>query len=337
VLASLRKPASCLVLSALLLAALPLDAAVRVRMGTVVPRGSAWHEALQRIEQEWRRITGGEVRMTIYPGGVLGDEVEMVRQVRQRRIQAVGLSSVGLSHIDEGVAALQLPMMFRSYEELDYVRGKLAPKLEKRLEAEGFKVLNWGDGGWVRFFTKRPARTLDDIRKMKLFISAGDPETEALYKRYGFRVVPLSLSDLLTSLQTGMVEAFDVPPLFALLDNSYKLAPHMIDVRWAPLIGGTVVSLEVWKRIPERHRPAMLEAAHRAGEQLRSRIRELDREAIEEMKMRGLKVIELTEEERKQWQREAEAAYSELKGPYAPAGLIDEALRLRDEFRSKNP
>ena len=153
--------------------------------------------------QEWRRISGGTVDVTVYAGGVLGDETDMVRQVRQGRIQAVGLSSVGLSRIDKSVSCLQIPMMFESYAELDYVRDRIAPELERRIEGQGFKVLNWADGGWVYAFSKQPARTPNDLKRMRLFTSVGDPETERLYKELGFQVVPLSLIDMATSLQTG--------------------------------------------------------------------------------------------------------------------------------------
>src|SRR6185436_13930257 len=176
------------------------------------------------------RISGGAVQITIYPGGVLGDETEMVRQIRQGRIQAVGLSSVGLSRIDDGVSCLQVPMMFQSYDELDYVRERVAGTIERRIEAKGFKVLNWADGGWVQTFTKVAARTPDEVKRLKLFTSAGDPETERLYKDFGFHVVPLSMTDMVTSLQTGMIEAFSTVPLFAQLQESYKLAPNMIDL-----------------------------------------------------------------------------------------------------------
>ena len=143
---------TALLLGLLLISAGPLTNAqgvTRIRMGTVVPKGSLWDESLQYVRQEWRRISSGAVDVTIYPGGVLGDETEMVRQIRQGRIQAAALSSVGLSRIDAGVSCLQIPMMFASYAELDYVRSRLAPALERRIEAKGFKVLNWADGGWV--------------------------------------------------------------------------------------------------------------------------------------------------------------------------------------------
>ena len=307
--------------------------AVRIRMGTIVPKGSLWDESLQYVRQEWRKISGGTVEVTIYSGGVLGDETEMVRQIRQGRIQAVALSSVGLSRIDDAVSCLQIPMMFNSYAELDYVRVRLAPTLERRIEARGFKVLNWADGGWVHTFTRKPARTPDDVRRMKLFTSAGDAETERLYNEFGFHVVPLALTDLITALQTGMIEAFSTVPLFAELQESYKLAPNMIDVPWMPLVGGTVISQQAWEQIPAASRPALLEAAHAAGERLRGDIRAMGDQAVGAMEKRGLTVARVDAATRALWQSGAEKTYGRLRGSYCPADLFDDVQRLRNEFR----
>ena len=99
---------------------------------------------------------------------------------------------------------------------------------------KGFKVLNWGDGGWVRVFSKEPVSTPDDLKRMKLFTSIGDPKTESLYKQFGFQVVPLSMVDLVTSLQTGMIDAIPNVPLFAQLQELHKLTPHMLNVKLTP-------------------------------------------------------------------------------------------------------
>lgn len=306
---------------------------LRIRVGTVVPKGSLWHETLQRVSQEWQKIVGPRLNMTIYPGGQLGDESEMVRQARQGRIQAVGLSSVGLSRIDVGVSCLQVPMLLDSYEELDYVRDRVAPELERRIEAQGFKVLHWADGGWVYTFSKQPAKTPADLRKMKLFTSAGDAETERLYKDFGFNVVPLSLTDMTTSLQTGMVDAFAIVPLFAQLQGSFKLAPNMTNVKWTPLVGGTVISLTAWNGLSEEHKPALLEAARQQGNRLRTEIRRLDELAIQEMQKRGLKVVDVDPATLRVWRTEAESAYPKLRGRYCPADLFDTVVRVRDEHR----
>jgi TRAP-type C4-dicarboxylate transport system substrate-binding protein len=308
---------------------------VEIKMATVVPKESLWHESLLYIRQEWTRISGGSVHVTIYPGGTQGDETETVRKVNRGNLQAAALSSVGLSRIDSGVACLQLPLLFDSYAELDHVREGIATALEARMEAKGFKVLNWADGGWVYAFTKKPVQTPDDLRATKLFTSAGDPETERLYKRFGFRVVPLSLSDLVTSLQTGMIDAFTSVPLFAQLNESYKLAPHMTDIRWAPLVGGTVIGVKAWERMPAASRDAMLAAARAAGNKLRGEIRKMDGDAVKDMQRRGLKIVAVEGPVRAEWQRTAEGTYPSLRGDYCPAELSDAVTRLRDAFRKR--
>jgi TRAP-type C4-dicarboxylate transport system substrate-binding protein len=308
---------------------------ILIRVGTIVPRNSAWYDTLEYFRQEWRRILGSDFEIKLYPGGVLGDEQAMLQKVRTGQIDVVGLSSIGLSRIDRSVSCLQIPLMFDSWEELDYVRDRLAPELEKRIEGRDYKVLHWVDGGWVYAFSKQPASTPDDLRKLKLFTSSGDAETEKLYKGLGFNVIPMPITDALTSLQTGAIEAIPTVPLFAQLQGLYKRAPHMTDVRWAPLVGGTVISLRIWDRIPADKRPALIDAARKAGDRLRDAIRRLDPVSIQEMQKRGLKVIALDAAARASWQREAEQAWPRFRGEYCPADLFDSVRGLRQEFRGR--
>lgn len=306
--------------------------AVRLNLGTVVPKDSAWYEVLMRMKQEWATISGGRIDLRIYPGGSLGDDVEMLRKVRIGQLQAVAVTSVGFSRIDESIEALHIPLLFESYEELDYVRGKMAPQLEAALQKKGFVVLNWSDGGWAQFFTKTPAKTLNDIRGMKLWIGAGDPKAEQLYREFGMRPTPLPMTEMLTALQTGLIEAIDVPPLFAMLDGSFQRATYMTDIRWAPVMGGTVISMEAWESIPADLRPKLLAASRKAGDEMRGTIRQLGEDSIAQMKQRGLNVVSV---DQAAWRREVEAAYPKLRGKLAPADLFDEAIRLRDEYRAK--
>ncbi|MCS7316319.1 MAG: TRAP transporter substrate-binding protein DctP [Bryobacterales bacterium] len=306
-----------------------------VKMGTVAPEGSPWHQILQQMGQQWQKISAGKVTLRIYPGGVLGDEPDMITKMRIGQLQAVAISGSGLSRLEPAVACLQIPMMIESYEELDYVRDRIAPRLEKLLDEKGYVVLNWGDAGWVHFFTKTPARRLDDIRKMKLFTMAGDAEALELYQSAGFRPVPLATTDMMPALQTGLIEAFDVPPLLAMLNQWFGLARNMIDLKWAPLVGGTIVSKKTWERIPDSLRPALLEAARSAGLRLRGEIRKLGDDAVLEMKKRGLNVITLDAATMAEWRREVEEAYPKLRGRLVPAELFDEVRRLRDEFRAQ--
>jgi len=149
--------------------------------------------------------------------------------------------------------------------------------------------------------------------------------------------VPLPYTDVLISLETGLVEAVQGPPLFALLEQWFGVANHMVRVKWAPLVGATVIRLDAWERLAPEWREPMLEASRRAGLDLRGRIRQLGEDAVPEMQKRGLEVIEPNPAELALWRREADSAYASLRGTLVPADLFDQVKRLRDQYRDANP
>jgi TRAP-type C4-dicarboxylate transport system substrate-binding protein len=321
----------------LLLTGLPASAQspVRIRIGTAAPDGSIWDEVIEQMANDWRRIAGDRLNVIVY-AGTQGDEARLLDRIRIGSLEAAGLSGAGLAQADPGVSALLVPMLFESWEELDYVRAALEPTLEERLRARGLIVLNWGDIGWVHIFSREPVRTPDDLRSMRLFISDGDPETERLYDRLGFDPVPASVTDMVTNLRTGVIDAFAVPPLFALADQSFPLAPNMLALRWVPLIGATLIRQETWEQIPEDLRPRLLQAAGEATERRSAEIRETGETAIDQMRGYGLQVTPIDEATRASWEREIEAAWPELRGGMVPADLFDRARELVEEFRARN-
>ena len=322
--------AACVGLAPLSTAAAPLQ----IRMGTIAPADSPWHRVLKQMGEDWRKESNGRIELRVIAGGSLGDERAMLQKSRAGVLQGLAISGAGLPEIDPGTMCLQIPLMFASYDELDYVRERIIPKLEARIAERGFVVLNWGDAGWIHFFSKTPAVTLDDLRKTKLYITAGDAEAENLYKLAGFKPVPLASTDILASLQTGMIDAFDVPPLFALSSQTFALAKNMNDIPWAPLVGATVIEKKAWEKVPEDLRPKLLAAAKLAGEKFRGEIRKLSDDAIKEMVKRGLHVVATDAATQQKWRAEAEAFWPKIRGRLVPTELFDEVKRLRDEFRA---
>ena len=306
-----------------------------IKLGTLAPAGSPWHQVLQRMGQQWRNGSGGQVLLNIFPGGNLGDEPDMVNKMRIGQIQAVALSGAGMSQIEPGVACLQIPMMFQSYEELDYVRDRIAPRLEKMIESRGFVVLNWGDAGWVHFFMRRPATRLSELRQLKLFSWAGDDDTVQLWKANGFQPVALAATDILPGLQTGLIDTVPTTPLYALLDQVFGIARYMSDLKWAPLIGATLVSKSTWDALPPERRAQMLAAARDASDDLRGGIRKMNDAAVEAMQKHKLSVLHADGPTVREWLTEVEKVYPKLRGKVIPADLFDEVQKLRDEFRTR--
>jgi TRAP-type C4-dicarboxylate transport system substrate-binding protein len=313
------------------------EAQVVIRMGTVAPEGSVWHDALLETRQRWLEVSNREVELRIYPGGVLGGEDEMLRKMQRRGLEALAVSGSGLPLIDSIVDCLQVPMLFESHEELEHVRRGIEGELEASFEEQGYKLLNWVEAGWVHFFSRSPVRTPDDLRALRLWIATGAPETERLFKQLGFRVVALPVTDMLTGLQTGLIDAIDVPPLFALLDRSYQVARYMTDVKFAPLNGATVMTLAAWQRIPEAHHEGLLDAARAAADRLQTEVRRAEEEAVREMQMRNLEVVPVDAATVEAWRAAAREVYGQLACAREHPELFERVVELKRAFAGRAP
>ncbi len=316
-------------------AAAAADAPVKIKLGTLVPRDSSPHQILKAMAEKWRQAPDGGVQLIIFTDGTQGGEADMVRRMRIGQLQAAVLSGTGMAEIDDSVAALQtMPLVYRSLDEVDYVREKLGPKLEQRIAAKGFVVLFLSDAGWVKFFSRKPVVMPDDLRKQKLFAWAGDNKALDIMKAAGCQAVPLETADILPGLQTGLIDAVPVPPFFALAGQFYRPAPHMLDMNWVPLPGACVVTKKTWDNIPPNTQKAMREAAETAGKAIREQARREMTEAVEAMQKRGLIVHELTPEAEAAWRNLAESLYPRIRGSLVPADLFDEVQSLLREYRA---
>ncbi len=310
------------------------QAPARIKLGTLAPRGSSYHQILQAMGEKWRQTPGGGVALTIYPDGTQGGEADMVRRMRIGSLQAGMLTATGLSEIDDSVSALQdMPMVFRSLDELDHVREKLRPMLEKRLFDKGFVALFWGDAGWVRFFSKTPVIRPADLKKAKLFVWAGDNHQVELMKSSGHQPIPLEPADILPSLQTGLINAVPSIPFYALAGQFFGPAPHMLELNWAPLVGATVVTRKAWEAIAPATREALAKAAAETGAQMKTKARAEGDQAVETMKKRGLISHPVSPELEAEWRKAIEEFYPKIRGGTVPAPFFDEVQRLLQEYR----
>jgi TRAP-type transport system periplasmic protein len=306
----------------------------RVKLATLAPRGSSIHQILQAMGEKWRDAPGGGAALTIYTDGTMGGEAEAVRRMRVNQVQAGMLSVAGLAQIDRAVTALQfMPMVFRSTSEVEYVRHRLRPMLDKRMEEKGFVALFWADAGWVRFFSKKPVIRPDDLKKLKMFALSSDVNQIDLMKSVGFQPVPLEYTDTLTGLQTGLIESVPTIPFYALAGQLYLPASYMLEINYVPLTGGLVVSRNAWEALPPMTRAVMRQAAEEAGAKIQEQSRKEMHESVAAMKKRGLKVDQVTPEVEAEWRALFEAVYPKLRGNLVPADMYDEVQRLLKEYR----
>ena len=309
-------------------------AQTRLKLGTLVPKGTSYHRILLEMAEQWRQAPDGGVTTSIYADGTMGGEVDLVRRMRVGQIQAAMITVSGLGEIDPGINALQeIPMVYRSLDEADYVREKLQTSLEKRMLDKGFVVLFWGNVGWVRFFSKDPAATPGDFQRMKVFVGSGDNDQIELMKASGYRVVPLEWSDVLTGLQTGMVDVIPTVPFHALACQFYGSTRHMLEVNWVPVVGATVMTKKAWDSMSPAKQEFIRKVAIASGKEMETDSRKENDLAVEAMKKRGLQVHPLTPELELQWRAFAESTYPRIRGHMVPADTFDEVQQLLSDYR----
>jgi len=312
-----------------------ISAQTRIRLATLIPSGTSYHHSLQEMGEKWKKTSNGTLALTIYADGTMGSEDEIVRRMRVGQLQAAVLTVAGLSEIDPSVGALQkMPLVYRSLDEAAYVRTKLASDLDRRLAEKGFVVLFWTDGGWVRFFSKEPGMLPQDFRKMKIFVTAGDVTQSELYKSAGFKPVLLEWSDVLTSLQTGLVDALPTIPLHALSNQFYISTHHMLEVNWLPLVGALIMTKKSWDALPTGQQEVMLKAAADCGQEFQTNNRRENQQALEAMQKRGLQVHPVSKEAEEEWRRFSEALYPEIRGHIVPAETFDKVMEVLRDYRA---
>lgn len=308
-----------------------------VKMATIAPEGSKYHQILKEMAEKWKSASAGKVEVRLYPGSVAGDDVDVIRKMRLGTLHAALLTSVGVANVDKSVFALQVPMLYKTSDEVDYVLSKMGPKLEAALEAKGFVVLNWADAGWIHFFTKSPAPRPDDLKPQKLFSWAGDNQATEIWKGAGFNPIPLPSTEIATALQTGLVQAVPTTPQAAVLLQWYTHAKNMTDVKWALLLGATLINKSTWEKIPADVRPALMASAREAGAKIRAEIRAAGERDVEAMKKRGLNVVAVDPKAEEAWRAAAESIYDKVRGKIIPADMFDEAKQHLADFRKQKP
>lgn len=319
--------------------ALPVAAKpAKVKLATLAPKGTSFHLALQEMAQAWKGGPDGGVAVSMFTDGTMGGESDMVRRMRLGQLHAGLITIAGLGDIEGGVSGLQnIPMAYRSLDELEFVVGRMAPKYEKQMFEKGFVVLGWFDSGWINFFSKKPLIEPADLRGEKVFVIANSPGTVQVVRDLDMQPVVLEPTDILVSLQTGLISVVTAPPFYGLAGQFYQPAPHLLELNWAPLVGGLVLTRKVWDDLS----PAQQELLKKTGTEACQKIRQAGRtemkESIAAMETRGLKVHKLDAALERKWIEFFDTVQPKTRGTVVPAGDYDAIMGLLAEFRASHP
>jgi TRAP-type C4-dicarboxylate transport system substrate-binding protein len=277
--------------------------ALTLKIATLAPAGSPWVDGLRRLAAEWERISGGQIEVKIYAGGIAGEEADLIRKLRLGQLQGAALTQLGLGLLEPSFLALSVPFLVQTEGELEELMGRMRFYFDRLLTAKGFRLMNLSKAGWVRFFGREPVVYPADLKRQKLGVPDGDADFVETWRRVGFSAFSLPLGDLLTGLQSGLVDAFYAPPLVAATFQWFRPARYMSDLRIAPVVGGVVLSEQFVRALPPELAGELLDHFRTLEQELNTQMVGLEEQAIVAMRQQGLKIDSVPQAAAAQWRR----------------------------------
>ncbi|MCD6459396.1 TRAP transporter substrate-binding protein DctP [bacterium] len=302
-----------------------------LKFATIAPEGTTWMNTLEEMNKEIIAESNGRLKLRIYPGGIMGDELDVLRKMRINQIHGGGFTGVGLGKILPCVRVLDLPYLFNTNNEVDYVDNKMFDFFLKQYDAKGYVLLGWAEAGFVYLFSQFEAKTKDDLKKLKLWAWQDDPIAKAVFEGIGLCTIPLPVTDVLTSLQVGMIDAVYSPPLGALALQWYTRVDYMYSPPITHASGGVLVSKKFVNSLPDDLKKILKDKFKKYLRILNSRSRQDNEKAKEILKKNGIKIISLPDADLEKIKIDAKKVWNNLAGRQYSKELLDTVKNLLKE------
>jgi len=292
-------------------------------VATLAPAGSTWMRGLNAMNREIRRRTNNAVSLRIYAGGVQGDEVEVIRKMRQGRLDGGIFTGVGLGQIHRPALAFMLPGMFPARANMERARAALTEELSTQILGHGFVLAAWGESGSPRLFAQREIRTPNDLRQVHPWVWREDVILPQLYAEVGATGVPLSLPEVLGALQTHRIDTLIAPPVAAVALQWSSNFTHMTEGANSYGVGGFLFARASWESIPAEHQATTREVIGQFNQLIGRNVNRDDEAAITSMRGRGVTQVTYTDAERAQWATLFGRVRTRLVGIVSDAAWMD--------------
>jgi TRAP-type C4-dicarboxylate transport system substrate-binding protein len=312
-----------------------------IKFATVAPEGSTWMKVMREYDQAVRKESNGKLGFKIYPGMVHGDEKDVLRKIKLGQLHSTGITGVGMTSIAPEVRILDAPFLFRNYDEVDLIYRTFGDEFNKAIEKGGYLNLGWAEVGFVYVFTKIPVKTTDDLKNIKFWMWEGDPIAEAAFNAMNVKPIPISINDVLTSLQTGLIEGVYSPPLASLALQWFSRVKYMLKTSLANSMGAVVISRKKFDDMPKDIQEILTRNGKIYMEKLTKLSRQDNEKAITTLKNNGIIIIDppsLTGQET--YEEIGKKARQSLVGKLFTQDLVDRVEKTLSEYRkaqSKSP
>jgi TRAP-type C4-dicarboxylate transport system substrate-binding protein len=259
-----------------------------------------------------------------------------VRKINLGQLDGAAVTAVGLSMIDKSIRVLELPMMFETAEEFDYVADKLWPYFQKKFEAQGFRLQDRGEVGWIYFLSKNKVEKLSDLRGQKLWLWGDDELVGTVFKKFGLNGVPLGVPEVDAALTSGKIDACYGSPVAAVALQWYSKIRFMTSMPMSFAMGATVVSTKAYKKLSPEDAKLLEEISRANAKKLRKVIRKANEDAKGTMSRKGVTVVPTPIAMVDEFAKKSTEIWAELTGKIYSKEELKMVIDARDEYRAKH-
>ena len=307
-----------------------------LKFATLAPQGSTWMNIINDWAVKVEKESKGRLKFKVYGGGVSGDEPDVLRKIRFGQLHGGAMTGHGIGYIFSPARVLEIPFLFRDYDEVDYVRAQLMPEIRQGFHQNGFELLGWMEVGFIQLFSRDPIYSIEDMKRRRIWLWQGDPLGTAFFAASGISPVPLPITEVFTSLSTGLIDTTIAPPLGAIALQWFTKTPYMTNIPVMDGIGGLIVSRKFFDDLPKDLQVLLRKTGEETGNRLLVETRRDNDKSLAVLKQHGVTFTHEWKDKDSDIEALRDRAAARLANEnYIPADLYERARRVLNDYRSR--
>lgn len=296
--------------------------ATTFKIATLSPEGSSWMKSMRAAGKEINEKTAGRVKFRYYPGGVMGNDKSVLKKIRFGQLQGAAVAGGALAPKAPETQVYSLPRIFNSYAEVDYVRQQMDPEVEKGFEDAGFVNFGLAEGGFAYLMSKNKIAEASKLKNNKVWVPSDDPASDAASEAFELSPTPLSLGDVLASLQTDLIDSVFASPIAAIALQWHTQVNYITDLPLVYFYAILAIDKKAFNKISTEDQAIVRQIMRKAFKELDKQNRKDNEAAFAALTQQGIQLVTLTPEQTAGWNKktdEATQGFLNRKGGVSPA------------------
>jgi TRAP-type C4-dicarboxylate transport system substrate-binding protein len=298
------------------------------KVATLAPNGGSWMKTMRAAGKEIEQSTDGRVKFKFYPGGVMGSDDAVMRKIRFGQLQGGAVSGGALSAAYADIQVYALPLKFKTFDEVDFVRERMDQDIIAGIEKGGFVTFGFAGGGFAYVLSQAPISSTQDLKSHKVWIPNNDKGALVAVQAFGVSPIPLNLSDVLAGLQTGLVDTVATSPIGAIALHWHTQVKYMTDVPIMYLFATLALDKKAFYKLAPEDQVIVRDKMEAAFTAIEKQNRADNIAAYNALLTQGIELVALSDDERAQWFRLAEQGQQDM----VSTGVVSEAtVKILDQ------